>query len=109
MKITRKQLKKIIEEELKEAWAGDKGESELPSPSKSGFTPPTSWKNKPLAHEVTATQVLTPDELPSAEEPSKGSLSDRLTKLEARFQEFMDVFFAWQAKQNLAMSEEKER
>ena len=105
MKITRKQLKKIIEEELKEAWAEDKGGDEPPG----GFRVPDSWRKKGTALEPTATQELAPDELPSTEEPSKGSLSKRLASLEAKLAEFMEVFWAWQAKQGPAMSEEKER
>ena len=110
MKITRKQLKKVIEEELKEAWAegphlGGPENFPRPKPRSTEHTP----RSDDPALEPTVTQELAPDELPSAEKPSKGGLSERLANLESRFQEFMDVFFTWQAKQDLAMSEEKER
>ena len=99
-------MKKVIEEELNEIWAEGPRGGAAPL---GGYKVPDSWRKKGTAIEPTATQELTPDELPSAEEPSKGSLSDRLTKLEGRLQEFMNVFWAWQAKQGPAMSEEKER
>ena len=110
MKITKSQLKKVIEEEINEIWAegphlGSPENYPRPKPRSTEHTP----RKKELGLEPTVTQELAPDELPSAEKPSKGGLSERLANLEGRFQEFMDVFFAWQAKQDLAMSEEKER